>query len=241
MNFHFFANPNRFLKLTDKLFPVTFLLMFPLLGLGLYWGLFVSPPDYQQGDAARIMYVHVPSAWMALGIYFFMGLNSLSFIVWRHPIAVLAARSAAPIGACFTLICLLTGAIWGKPMWGAWWVWDARLTTVLILFFLYLGYSILINAFEDPAQGEKMASYLNIIGLVNLPLIKFSVNWWNTLHQPASIMKLSSSSIHSSMLLPLFLMFSAYMCYFLTVLIVRLRIKVIQRKLWIHQLNQKFR
>lgn len=235
---HVFANPNRFMKITDRIFPVSFITMLLLFGLGLYWGLFVAPPDYQQGETARIMYVHVPAAWMSLGIYSFMTAASVSYLIWKHPMAALSARSAAPIGTCFTLICLITGSIWGKPMWGTWWVWDARLTTVLILFFLYLGYSGLIRGFDDPARGEKMASYLNIIGFANIPLIKWSVEWWNTLHQPASIFKKSGPAIHSSMLTPLFLMAAAYLCYFLTVLIVRLRTKVIQRKLWISQIQQ---
>lgn len=233
MSIHAFANPSRFLKLTNKIFPVTFLFTFLFMGLGIYWSLFVAPPDDQQGEAVRMMYFHVPAAWMSMGIYTLMTLCGLSFIIWKHPLAVLTARAAAPIGACFTLICLITGSLWGKPTWGAWWVWDARLTSVLILFFLYIGYSVLINSFDDPEKAEKAASYFNLIGFINVPLIKWSVTWWNTLHQPASLMKLSSPSIDSSMLTPLLVMAAAYGFYFLSVLIVRLRAKVIQRKRWV--------
>lgn len=227
------ANPKRFLRITERVFPLVFLLTFPLLGLGLYWGLFVSPPDYQQGHAARIMYIHVPAAWMALGIYTFMSLSSFSFLVWKHPLSALFSQAAAPIGACFTLICLCTGSLWGKPMWGTWWVWDARLTSVLILLFLYIGYIVFIQAFENPEKGEKIGAYLNLVGFINIPLIKFSVEWWNTLHQPGSFFKVTGSTVHESMWPPLIFMVGAYGCYFLSVFIVRLRTAMIQRKLWI--------
>ena len=199
----------------------------------LYTGLVTSPSDYQQGDAMRIMYVHVPASWMAIFVYAFLGLMSFFVLVWRHPLAEVLAVSAVPIGALFTVLSLLTGSLWGKPMWGAYWVWDARLTSVLILLFLYGGYWALYKAYSRPDQGIRMASLLALVGVINLPIIKGSVEWWNTLHQPASLIKLSSPSIHPSMLLPLLLMAGAYFFYFVGTLIVRARTEVNRRKLFI--------
>ncbi len=158
-----------------------------LTAVGLVWGLFFAPADWQQGDAVRIMYVHVPAAWLASAGYFALALCSALSLIWRHPLADLAAVEIGPVGAGFTALCLITGSIWGKPMWGAWWVWDARLTSVLVLFFLYLGHVALVRAFDDPVRGHRSGAILALIGAVNLPIIKFSVDWWNTLHQPASI------------------------------------------------------
>jgi heme exporter protein C len=194
-----------------------------LLAAGLYFALVGSPPDYQQGETVRIMYIHVPSAWMALFVYGCMAAASASALIWRHPLADLIAKSAAPIGAGFTLICLVTGSLWGKPMWGAWWAWDARLTSVLILFFLYLGYIALVNAFDDPVRGYRSAAILALVGVVNLPIIKFSVDWWNTLHQPASVLRLDGPAIDPSMLWPLLLMAAGFTLFFVTVLILRVR------------------
>jgi heme exporter protein C len=194
-----------------------------LLAAGLYFALVGSPPDYQQGETVRIMYIHVPSAWMALFVYGCMAAASASALIWRHPLADLIAKSAAPIGAGFTLICLLTGSLWGKPMWGAWWAWDARLTSVLVLFFLYLGYIALVNAFDDPVRGYRSAAILALVGVVNLPIIKFSVDWWNTLHQPASVLRLDGPAIDPSMLWPLLLMAAGFTLFFVTVLILRVR------------------
>jgi heme exporter protein C len=176
------------------------------LSIGLYYAFWGSPPDYQQGQTVRIMYVHVPAAWLALGIYTFMALSNGMFLIWRHPVAGLMAKAAAPVGTIFTVIALITGSIWGKPMWGTWWVWDARLTSVLVLLFLYFGYLSLVNAFDDRMQALRAAAILNILGLVNIPIIKFSVEWWNTLHQPASLTSFSrigEPAIHSTMLVPL--------------------------------------
>ena len=161
-----------------------------LAPIGLYWALVVAPADYQQGEAYRIMYIHVPAAWMSLFTYLVVAAASAAGLIWRHALAEVTARAAAPIGACFTAVALVTGSIWGKPMWGTWWVWDARLTSVLILFFLYLGYIALHDAFDDPARGARAASILALVGVVNLPIIKFSVDWWNTLHQPATVLRL---------------------------------------------------
>ena len=220
---HRFANPSRFLRVANAVLPWSAGLTVLLLAAGLYFALLGSPPDYQQGETVRIMYIHVPSAWMALFVYGCMAAASASALIWRHPLADLIAKSAAPIGAGFTLICLLTGSLWGKPMWGAWWAWDARLTSVLVLFFLYLGYIALVNAFDDPTRGFRSAAILALVGAVNLPIIKFSVDWWNTLHQPASVMRLDGPAIHPSMLWPLLLMAGAFTLFFVTVLILRVR------------------
>ncbi len=157
-----------------------------LTATGLVWGLFFAPADWQQGDAVRIIYVHVPAAWLASAGYLALALCSAASLVWRHPLADLAAAEIGPVGAGFTALCLATGSLWGKPMWGAWWVWDARLTSVLVLFFLYLGHVALVRAFDDPQRGYRAGAILALVGVVNLPIIKFSVDWWNTLHQPAT-------------------------------------------------------
>ncbi len=188
--FHALANPGRFHRLSTSLLP--FLAVGCLLSFaaGLYLAWFASPPDYQQGHTVLIMYIHVPAAWFAMGIYAFMGLCSLVFLVWRHPLADVLARSSAPVGALFTAICLITGALWGKPMWGAYWVWDARLTSMLILFFIYLGYLALARQSDQDLANQRICAYINLVGLINLPIIKFSVDWWNTLHQPASVFRM---------------------------------------------------
>jgi heme exporter protein C len=228
---HHWAQPSFFLKITRPLLPIAGFLMAIFFIAGLYTSLITSPPDYLQGDGMRIMYVHVPASWMALLVYSFLALMSLFSLVWRHPLAEILAISAAPIGALFTALSLITGSLWGKPMWGTYWVWDARLTSVLILLFLYGGYWTLYKSYSRPDQGVRAASILALVGIVNLPIIKGSVEWWNTLHQPASLTKLSGSSIHSSMLIPLLLMAGAFFFYFLTVLILRTRKELLTRKL----------
>jgi len=182
-----------------------------------------APADYQQGESVRIMFVHVPAAWMALFCYSFMAAASAVALIWKHPLADLAAKSAAPIGACFTLLALVTGSLWGKPMWGTWWVWDARLTSMLILFFLYIGYIALVNAFDDPTRGQRAASILALVGVVNVPIIHYSVDWWNTLHQPASVARLDGPAIHASMLWPLLIMAVGFMALYFALMVVRLR------------------
>jgi heme exporter protein C len=179
----------------------------------------------------RIMYIHVPSAWMALFVYANIAISSAVALIWRHPLADLIGKAAAPIGAGFTLICLMTGSLWGKPMWGTWWVWDARLTSVLILFFLYLGYIALVNAFDDPNRGYRAAGILALVGAVNLPIIKYSVDWWNTLHQPASVVRLDGPAIHPAMLWPLLLMAIGFTFFFVTVLILRVRGEIAAAKI----------
>jgi heme exporter protein C len=234
-----FANPTRFLKLANMLTPWCGWGAALCIAAGLYLAFFGSPPDYQQGEAVRIMYVHVPSAWMALFVYAFLAIAAAVGFVWRHPLAHVAAREAAPIGACFTVICLATGSLWGKPMWGAWWAWgDARLVSVLILFFFYLGYIALANAFDEPTRGERAAAILAIVGVVNLPIVKFSVEWWATLHQPASVVKLSGPSIHASMLAPLFLAAVGFMLLFAALLFVRMKTALNTRRVRALQIAQ---
>jgi len=201
-----------------------------VLLLGLYLALCVAPPDYQQGESVRIMFVHVPAAWLALLVYLVVALASAVALIWRHPLADIAAQAAAPVGAAFTLVCLVTGSLWGRPMWGTWWVWDARLTSVLVLFFLYLGYIALVNAFDDASRGARAGSVLALVGVVNLPIIKFSVDWWNTLHQPASVMRFGGPTIAVSMLIPLLVMAGGFCLLFATLLLLRMRTALNEHK-----------
>jgi heme exporter protein C len=231
------ANPARFMRLSAKAVPWCGWVAVLVLAVGLFWSLVVAPPDYQQGDTVRIMYVHVPAAWMALSVYLFVAVASAVALVWRHPLAEVAARSAAPIGAAFTFVCLATGSLWGRPMWGAWWVWDARLTSVLILFFLYLGYIALANAFDDPSRGGRAGAVLALVGVVNLPIIKFSVDWWNTLHQPASVMRIGGPRIDLSMLAPLLIMALGFTLLFVALLMLRMRTTLNERKAMALRLN----
>jgi heme exporter protein C len=235
---HRFANPNRFMRLSQWAVPWFAWLTVVLLAAGLYMALFASPADYQQGEAVRIMYVHVPSAWMAMFCYSSMAVAAAVGLIWKHPLADLAAKATAPIGACFTFLALLTGSLWGKPMWGTWWVWDARLTSVLVLFFLYLGYIALNNAFDDPSRGAKASSILVLVGFVNVPIIKFSVDWWNTLHQPASIARVGGPAIDASMLWPLLMMAAGFTTYYLWVLLVRMRGEIVAGKIRALRLRQ---
>ena len=228
---HKYANPLRYQRIADAIFPWAIIGAVILTVFGLYQALLAAPPDYQQGEAYRIMFVHVPAAWMALMIYGMMATASVVAIIWRHPLAEIAARAAAPIGAVFTAIALITGSVWGKPMWGTYWVWDARLTSVLILFFLYVGYIALHDAFDDPARGARAAAILCLVGSVNLPIIKFSVEWWNTLHQPASVMRVDGPAMPASMLTPLLVMWGAYLCFFIAVHILRTRAELTDRKI----------
>ncbi len=219
---HRFANPNRFMRLARPILPWSLGVLLLSLPVGLYLALVASPPDYQQGEAVRIMYVHVPAAWMALFVYVVMAAASAAALIWRHPLADIAARAASPIGAGFTAVALATGSLWGQPMWNTWWVWDARLTSVLILLFLYLGHMALFDAFDDRARGARAAAILALVGVVNVPIIHFSVDWWNTLHQPASVFRADGPTISGDMLLPLFVMVAAFKAYFLVVLLVRM-------------------
>lgn len=218
-----FVKLNNFKNIYNIFLPISIIAAIIFFTVGIYNALITSPIDYQQGNAVRIMYIHVPAAWMALIIYSIMALSNLSGFIWKNPFSYLLARSIAPIGAMFTLITLITGSIWGKPIWGTWWVWDARLTSVLILFFLYLGYIILANSFDDKTKGEKIAALISIIGFINIPIIKFSVEFWNSLHQPASIIRLKGIAIDSQMLKPLLLMFMFYISYFIFMALIKIK------------------
>jgi heme exporter protein C len=235
---HRFANPARFLRISNIVLPWAAGATVVLMIAGLYLSLFASPSDYQQGDTVRIMYIHVPAAWMSLFVYTNMAISAAVGLVWKHPLADLFTKAAAPIGAGFTALCLITGSLWGEPMWGTWWVWDARLTSVLILFFLYLGYMALVNAFDDPTRGAKAGAILVLVGVVNVPIIKFSVDWWNTLHQPASVVRMGGPSIDPSMLWPLLMMGLAFTAYFVTVVLLRVRSEIAARKIQTLRLTQ---
>ncbi len=225
------ANPRRFLNLAQWLEPLSWAAAAVFLVLGLYLSLFIAPPDYQQGETVRIMFIHVPAAWMSMMVYGFMAVASFLGLIYRHVLADLAAKAAAPIGAAFTFLALVTGSLWGRPMWGTYWVWDARLTSVLILFFLYLGYMALWQAIEDPVKAARAAAILCLVGVINLPIIKFSVDWWNTLHQPASVVKMGGPSIHPAMLWPLLAMALAYMLLFAALEMQRIRAELLERRL----------
>ena len=189
-----------------------------------------SPLDYQQSNAVKIMYVHVPAAWMALLIYSLMAIFNISGFIWKNPFFYLISKSIAPIGCVFTFVTLVTGSIWGKPIWGTWWVWDARLTSVLILFFLYLGYIILLDSFDDREKGERIAAIISIIGFVNVPIIKFSVEYWNSLHQPASIIRSGGVAVDTAMLQPLLLMFGTYFSYFVFLSLLKVKTEIMLKK-----------
>jgi heme exporter protein C len=231
MNFHYFSQPKNVDWILRATIPAAYAATLILFTIGLYYSLVASPLDYQQGDTVRIMYVHVPASWFALMIYGFMGLCSASYFIFRIPMAAQISQAAAPIGAVYAFISLVTGSIWGKPMWGTWWVWDARLTSMLVLFIMYIGYMLLVESIEDRQKAYRMSSCLAIIGLLNLPIIKFSVDWWHTLHQPASVLRLDGPSIHSSMLTPLLWMASAYLALFIALLSHRLQNQLLALKL----------
>jgi heme exporter protein C len=228
---HRFANPGRFLRISGAVLPWLAIAGFLLTATGLIWGLLFAPADWQQGDAVRIMYIHVPSAWLASLGYISLAVASLLSLVWRHPLADLAAVEIGPVGAAFTAVCLATGSLWGKPMWGAWWVWDARLTSVLVLFFLYLGHIALVRAFDDPQRGYRAGAILALVGVVNLPIIKFSVDWWNTLHQPDSITLTGSPTMYIGMLWPLFIAAIGYTLGFVAIVLARTRAAVMERRI----------
>jgi heme exporter protein C len=224
------ANPSRFLSFSGRLLPWLTAATVASLAVGLYLAFFVAPPDYQQGDSVRIMFVHVPSAWLSMAGYALMAIAALGTLVWRHPLADVTAKSAAPIGAAFTFLALVTGSIWGKPMWGTWWVWDARLTSELVLLLIYLGLIALWQAVEDPGKAARAAAILILVGTVNLPIIKFSVDWWNTLHQPASVFRMDGPTIDSSLLVPLFVMAAAMTLLYFVLLMMTMRNEILRRR-----------
>jgi heme exporter protein C len=238
MSIHRFAHPKKVEGIIRFVMPVAYGAAALSFAVGLYYALFNSPMDYQQGEAVRIMYVHVPASWFALFIYGFMGVSSASFLIFRIPLASYMAQAAAPIGAVYCFISLATGSLWGKPMWGTWWVWDARLTSMLILLLMYCGYMILSDSTDDKERSMKVVAYLAVVGLINLPIIKFSVEWWQTLHQPASVFRSQGSAIHPTMMVPLLWMaggyltlFVALLCHRLLVAMLALRVQAAQIKL----------
>ena len=228
---HRFANPARFLGIARLVLPAAGLGALIALAVGLYLALVASPPDYLQKDTVRIMYVHVPAAWLAMGGYSLIAVASFVSLVWRHPLADVAARAVAPVGAVFTAICLMTGSLWGRPTWGTYWVWDGRLTSVLVLLFIYLGYMALWSAFDDKARAARAAAILGLVGAINLPIIKFSVDWWNTLHQPASVSRLGAPAMHADMLTPLLVMALAFLLAFIAIVLMRMRSEIALQKL----------
>lgn len=223
------AHPGQFLGWSKGFILPLALLTFVLFGAGLYFAFFDSPADYQMGDTVRIMYVHVPNAWLSQFVYAIMAASALGTLVWRHPMADVAAKSAAPLGAVFTALALFTGSLWGRPTWGTFWEWDGRMTSTLILLFIYLGIIALWRAFEDQGRAARIIAVFTLVGALNIPVIKFSVDWWHTLHQPASIMT-SGSHLPASMLLPLLLMSLAFTTLFLTLHIVRMRSEIFRRR-----------
>jgi heme exporter protein C len=226
---HGLANPHRFQRLSALLLPWLMAAALGFLAAGLFIGLVLAPPDYLQGQSVRIMYIHVPAAWLSLGGYLGMAIAALAARIWRHPLADLSVRAIAPVGAAFAATCLATGALWGRPTWGTWWVWDGRLTSMLVLFLLYLGVIALGHAFDDRTRGSRAAGLLAIVGVINLPIIKFSVEWWNTLHQPASI-RLSGSTIHPEMLQPLLLSALGFALLFAALVLMRMRALIAEQK-----------
>ncbi|TAK46808.1 MAG: heme ABC transporter permease [Xanthobacteraceae bacterium] len=225
------ANPTRFLALVARLMPWLTAATALLLIAGLYQTFAVAPDDYQQGATVKIMFLHVPFAWLAMFGWAIMSISALGTLVWRHPLADVSAKAAAPIGAAFTFLCLVTGALWGRPMWGTYWEWDARLTSVLILFLMYLGVMALWRAVEDPSRAARAAAVFTLVGAINLPIIKFSVDWWNTLHQPASVLRLGGPTIHMSILAPLMVMALAFSLMFVTLHLAAMRNEILRRRI----------
>jgi heme exporter protein C len=223
------ANPTRFLTLVDRLMP--WLVAATVLAFAIAVNqAFLAPDDYQQGATVKIMFIHVPAAWLGLFCWVLMSVAALGTLVWRHPLADVAAKAATPIGAAFTLMCLVTGMLWGRPMWGTYWVWDARLTSVLVLFLMYLAIIALWRTIDDQGRAARAAAVLTLVGLINVPIIKFSVDWWNTLHQPASVIRLDGPAIHASILVPLIVMTIAFTLLFVTLHLAAMRNEIMRRR-----------
>ena len=223
------ANPSRFLALTDRVLPWLSAATLLAFAFGVSQA-YLAPDDYQQGATVKIMFIHVPAAWLGLFAWMLMSAAALGTLVWRHPLADVAAKAAAPIGAAFTLMCLVTGSLWGRPMWGTYWVWDARLTSVLVLFLMYLGVIALWRTIDDPTRAARAAAVLTLVGAFNIPIIKFSVDWWNTLHQSASVLRLGGSTIHPTILVPLIVMLVAFTLLFLTLHLAAMRNEIMRRR-----------
>jgi heme exporter protein C len=224
------ANPTRFLTLAERVLPWLIAATVFAFAVGLTQAWFLAPDDYQQGATVKIMFIHVPFAWLAMMCWGVMTIASLGTLIWRHPLADVAAKAAAPIGAAFTFLCLLTGSLWGRPMWGTYWVWDARLTSVLVMFIMYLGVIALWRTVDDPASAGRAAAILTLVGALNLPIIKFSVDWWNTLHQPASVLRLDGPAIHPAILVPLLSMAIAFTLLFFTLHLAAMRNEILRRR-----------
>ncbi len=234
-----FASPMNFYLLVNRFAPWLGRAAVVLFAVGLYGAFFYAPADYQQGESFRIIYVHVPSAWMSMFVYMTMAGAGAAGLVWKTKVSDAIARSCAPLGASFTFLALATGSLWGKPMWGTWWVWDARLTAELILLFLYLGYIALQSAIDDRRMAARAGAVLALVGVVNIPIIHYSVEWWNTLHQGPTITKMDTPSIHVDMLIPLLVMIAAFMCYFFALVLVRARVEIIEQERnskWVQEL-----
>jgi heme exporter protein C len=227
---HRYANPKAFSDLAASIAPITGFIALALFAIGLPWGLIFAPADYQQGDSARIMFVHVPAAWMSMFIYMCLAGCAVATLVWRHLLAEAALRAAAPLGAGFTAVALITGSLWGKPMWGAFWVWDARLTSVLVLFFIYLGIMAIFSALEESGKAGRAAAILTLVGAVNIPIVKFSVDWWSTLHQGSSVFRADGPKMAPEFLYPLLLMGLAYMAVFFWMWLIRIRTEILLRR-----------
>lgn len=225
------ANPTRFMALSAAVMPWLAGAAALTLAVAAYLAFFVAPADYQQGETVRIMFVHVPSAWLGMYGYLLIAISSFGLLVFRHPLADVSAKAAAPIGAAFTFLALVTGSLWGKPTWGTYWVWDARLTSVLILFIMYLGLIALRHAIEEEAEAGKLAAVLGLVGVVILPVIKFSVEWWNTLHQPASVIRSGGASIHPSILVPLLVAVVGFTLLFAALHVKGMRNEILRRRL----------
>lgn len=224
------ANPSRFLALAKRALPWLAAASALAFAIGLYLAFFVAPDDYQQGATVKIMFIHVPAAWLGMFGWTLMTLAALGTLVWRHPLADVAAKAAAPLGAAFTAMCLVTGSLWGRPMWGTYWVWDARLTSVLVLFLMYLGVLALWRAVDDPARAGRLAAILTLAGAINIPIIKFSVDWWNTLHQPASVLRTDGPTVYPTILAPLLVMALAFTLLFLTLHAAAMRNEILRRR-----------
>ena len=237
MKFSTLANPTRFLTLASRILPWLAAATAILLAVGLYQSA-TAPDDYQQGATVKIMFVHVPNAWLSMFVWGVMSVAALGTLVWRHPLADVAAKTAAPIGAAFTFLALVTGSLWGRPMWGTYWEWDARLTSVLILFLMYLGLIALWRAVEDPSRAARAAAILTLVGAINLPVIKFSVDWWNTLHQPASVMRIGGSRLDPAFLNPLLVMALAFSLLFVTLHLAAMRNEILRRRVRALQMMQ---
>ncbi len=227
---HKFSSPKNFYQMSAKLIPWFAWSSLLLMLAGLYYGLIVAPADYQQGESYRIIYVHVPAAWMSMFIYMVMATSGAIGLIWRIKLSDMIASASAPIGAAFTFLALVTGSLWGKPMWGTWWVWDARLTSELILLFLYLGFIALQASIEDPRNAARAGAVLALVGVVNIPIIHYSVEWWSTLHQGATVTKFDKPSIDISMLIPLLMMAVAFKLYYAAVVLMKARADVLLRE-----------